>query len=96
MDTARAGRAGEDRCVTATIGDVDLGSGEKLESEVSVSHTRIESGNELVGYALTLGPKYVFYTADKALEALNEKRFPTLAAVRCAVTEAKDTGKAAA
>jgi len=93
---AHADRAGEDRCVTATIGDVDLGSGEKLESEVSVSHTRIESGNEVVGYALTLGPKYVFYTSDKALEALNEKRFLSLAAVKRAVSEAKDTEKEAA
>ncbi len=63
---------------------------------MSVSHTRIESGNEVVGYALTLGPKYVFYTCDKALEDLNEKRFKSLAAVRLAVSEALDTGEQAA
>lgn len=63
---------------------------------MSVSHTRIESGNEVVGFALTLGPKFVFYTSDKALEDLNEKRFKSLAAINRAVTEALDTGKQAA
>ena len=63
---------------------------------MSVSHTRIECGNEVVGYALTLGPKFVFFTSDKALEDLNEKRFKSLAAVRRAVSEAMDTAKEAA
>ncbi len=63
---------------------------------MSVSHTRIESGGDVVGYALTLGPKYVFYTSVKAIEKLNEQRFNSLAAVRRAVSEEMDTSQQAA
>lgn len=52
-----------------------------------MSHTRhaIELGSEIVGHAVSLGARYVFYTSHPKLERLNAHRFDTLESVRAVV-----------
>lgn len=53
---------------------------------MSVRHFDIRVGGDLVGHAISLGARYVFYSPRAELARLDGRRFETLAAVRAAVT----------
>ncbi len=53
---------------------------------MSVEHFDIRVSGDLVGHAISLGARYVFYSPRPELARLDGRRFETLAAVRAAVT----------
>ena len=53
---------------------------------MSVEHFDIRTDGELVGHAISLGARFIFYAARDDLRGLDGRRFDTLDAVRRAVT----------
>ena len=53
-----------------------------------VTHHSIEFSGEVVGRAISLGTRYVFYTTHRRLLSIDGVRFGTLVEVRTAVTTA--------
>ncbi len=53
---------------------------------MSVEHVDIRVGGDLVGHAMSLGTRYVFYSSHPELTELNGRRYESIAAVRSAVT----------
>ena len=53
---------------------------------MSVQHYDIRIDGEFAGHAISLGARYIFYTARDDLRDLDGRRFETLDAVRRAVS----------
>ena len=53
---------------------------------MSVEHFDIRVRGDLVGHAISLGARYVFYSPRPELAQLDGRRFESLEAVRAAVT----------
>ncbi len=51
-----------------------------------MEHFDIRVGGDLVGHAISLGARYVFYSPRPELAKLDGRRFESLEAVRAAVT----------
>ena len=52
---------------------------------MSVEHVDIRIGGDLVGHAISLGTRYVFYSSHPGLTQLNGRRYESISAVRAAV-----------
>ncbi len=50
----------------------------------------IQINGKLVGHAISLDARYVFYAAERQLNHLDDRRFDSVEAVRVAVTHALD------